>query len=31
VALDDPLVAWIFDQAVLMAGTTYPPEKKKAR
>jgi hypothetical protein len=25
---DDPIVAWIFDQAVLMAGTHFPPEKK---
>lgn len=30
--LDDDIVAWVFDQAVLMAGTNYPPEKKqKAR
>jgi hypothetical protein len=31
VGLDDPLVAYVFDQAVLMAGTHYPPDKKKAR
>jgi hypothetical protein len=32
VALDDPLVAYVFDQAILMAGTNYPdPKKKKAR
>jgi hypothetical protein len=30
VGLDDDIVAWFFDQAVLMAGTNYP-EKKKAR
>lgn len=28
VALDDDIVAWFFDQAVLMAGTAYPPKKK---
>jgi hypothetical protein len=28
VAHDDPLVAYLFDQAVMLAGTHYPPEKK---
>jgi hypothetical protein len=28
VGLDDDLVAYLFNEAVLMAGTHFPPEKK---
>jgi hypothetical protein len=31
VGLDDEITAYVFDQAVLMAGTNYPDPKKKAR
>jgi hypothetical protein len=31
VGLDDPIVAYVFDQAVLMAGTHYPPDKRKKK
>jgi hypothetical protein len=31
VGRDDEIVAYLFDQAVMMAGTNYPDPKKRAR